>query len=383
MAGVAACQRDKIDSLTTMDPPPVRCAKSAPTDSLHAFDAALATFLMENGYCTFAVREYNDIQALLDGSTTDFGPVVEVFADARMAAETDHTPYDGGYRNVAIVNVKAGTVPNTYKQLRFITGRNCLYLWHEHEDPNNPNSAAQWRAAIAPPLISACVGGVLGWKLDVTVQDASVDPIKFPADPAAYPPVARFVESNGKRPMIGVKCGSAWCVVGAKKLSDIPAPPHEGQGTTVRWTVPGWFDDQTLAEKSTGNLKYSVKLSIVPVDNLEQLGKGEFSKGAFVDVAKIYIPSGTVLPAKYRDKFHFEEGMNTIGVRADLDMGRLVWKARITNSRTTIYKRDVIWTDMTSLGEPVPGTARWAWNPNDEELWVRCDVGCCMIQPDS
>jgi hypothetical protein len=38
--------------------------------------------------------------------------------------------------------------------------------------------------------------------------------------------------------------------------------------------------------------------------------------------------------------------------------------------------------DVSKIGgRLVPAAARWKWSDTDEQIWVRCDVGCCMVDP--
>lgn len=60
-------------------------------------------------------------------------------------------------------------------------------------------------------------------------------------------------------------------------------------------------------------------------------------------------------------------------------LGEPGWYARIEYRGTTQYacvKRK----GHSHEGRPIPGTARWFWDANDEKGWIACALGCCTLQ---
>jgi hypothetical protein len=57
-----------------------------------------------------------------------------------------------------------------------------------------------------------------------------------------------------------------------------------------------------------------------------------------------------------------------------------VWSARITHESGRVSAiHGVHRTDHSKWLTSVPATARWRWLDTDEDVWVGCDIGCCLI----
>jgi len=335
--------------------------------------------LLANGYCTFFIPESHDEQRLTDGGS-DYGPVAYSFAAPWLRNINDHFAFDTGYVNVAIIDVAGTDLFPPYHALGLEPGQNCLYLFHDHPGDGQP----KWKAIMAKPNLGICNGGK-GHPLPADFEQPSITATDYPA-------VTRWVQTATMIPQIGVRCGNMWCNVGPGAPSNAPFATLPTAGTSARWKVRGWFDDQNVGVPTApGASRFGIlpgeRLSIVPDDLLETRDTVAF-KAAWVVVARILVPPSTNLPPKYSSSpgFALDTGMNVLSMRAFHSPGTaMFWKAMIVNGKFPMghmYVRDVMWTDHSPWTNWVPATARFRWRDSDEEIWVRCDLGCCMIQPD-
>jgi hypothetical protein len=348
---------------------------SAPSDSMHDVSKERADILLKNGYCDYRVYEYHDEQRLSNGGT-DYGPIAKVYAFTAAASIDDRTVFNS-WVNVAIITVDAGTVPGPYNALHLQTGMNCMFLKYP------ATGGGGWSGMITPVDASGMCSNTSGAQIPVQFQKP--DP-----DPSHYPHVARFVEGVGRVPFIGVKCADAWCIVGPGSQAMLKAPSFNGLsgvGTSPQWNISGWFDDQTvgnLAAAGNFGILPSVPLSVVPKEDLGLKDVTAFTND-WVDVATIIVPPTLVLPAKYAGMnpgYGLLPGTNTLSIHRQLESGAMVWRARMSNpARAGYYQlpHQVTWTDHSTETSVVPATARWRWNDLDEEVWVRCDIGCCRV----
>ena len=359
------------------------CAGTAPPPdtSDHFISSDHVTVLRRNGYCRYLIPEYHDEQRLSDGGT-DYGPVAKVYAFPEAGAFNAHTNFDTKFVNVGILTI-TGTapLPGPYNALHLNIGANCLWLQHLHFG----NGQVRWWGAVSPPNNVGECGNTNGQLITAVEEQPSTDP-------SWYPPVTRFEEGHGRVPYVGVKCGNAWCIIGPGTNSALRPPSFTGGGsipTSPQWAVKGWFDDQTVGEPGTPSnfgIKPTVPLSVVPKSDLASKDYASFAAG-WVDVATVLVPQGVSLPDKYKDVdpgYGFVLGENTISIRIRMENGQPVWRARVRNSRFPAgseheYPHLVKWTDHSGATNFVPATARWRWNDEDEELWVRCDIGCCRV----
>jgi hypothetical protein len=281
-----------------------------------------------------------------------------------------HDAFDAQFVNVAIIDVAqdGGPLSQSYTRLHLQVGLNCVYLKHEHTGPTS-----HWSGKIAPPAANIC-------------DPATVAPILTAVaehDGAQIPPVTRFVERSDMVPNIGVRCGTAWCVIGAGGPGDVPAAVHAGAPSTppgAQSTIKGWFDDQHLAISNAASphgLAPSIRASIVPEADLASKHLSDFSAG-FVLVARAFFPgpATATLPAKYA-AFGFTPGWN----RIELKETGGTWQARITTPGGTSVLRVASRVEHTMFS--VIAAARWAWRDTDEWIWVACDNGCCLIEPNA
>ena len=377
------------------------CAKQAmPVDEAHELSASLQGFLIQNGYCNWVVPENHDEQRFRVHRVTD-GPFVHTVATPWIWGYRDPKPFEKYWVNVAIVDVDAPTgtqLPREYTQrLHLKPGQNCLFL-HYRGAPS-----PGWQATMVEASGTSCIptiGGPPAETIPVAVDAPS-------SDFRDYPAVTRFMEAVDGGTFVGVRCGNAWCVAGAQELNEIaPASHKSGQnaGSSSRWRISGWFDDQHLAMQTTDpgapdGLAPGGQASAVPADNLASIPFTAFTSG-WQMVATVYMPDKP--QGKYGSSvapgYGLKPGVNPVWLHASVEKVNVgpgsfkidtVWGARFGNRPFSSDLRTqgvrtlrVVRTDHTLEGFPVPGTARWRWMKGDEQLWTACMVGCCRVQPD-
>jgi hypothetical protein len=376
------------------------------------------------------VPEYHDCQRFID-SSGGYGSVYAIFAAYRLrrldsASVGEQLPVGTIY-----------TPDGTYGALGIKPGFNCLYL---------TKSAGKWTALMVNRgqgrTAAACAGQdstssnpSTGQPLDVIMQ--VVGPV-FPPHfgPRDYPPVARWDwdSVNGKQ-YIGIRCGAAWCEVGAHGFK--PSRPYEGPtlvfdrtpagALPARMTervqrIKGWYDVQQLAAADDGSTQHpsSVRGILIPspvLDTINWLGQAlalKFYKNRWIHVAF------AILDGDY-GKWNFRRGTNKIflcyGAEASsscsipalahsdspsttllnscpqdpTDKTLHWWAKTVSATGDTTYscvKRmdhlAQVGAFMGSLGPGaqyrIPGAARWRFLLNDESTWVSCPTGCCTKQ---
>jgi hypothetical protein len=350
---------------------------------------ATMSFADSNTYYSWCIPEYHDDQRFHDGNAAseDYGPIAHTFANPKLSTLNDHTMFDHAYINVAIVDVESGPLPDPYGKLGLKQANNCLYLMHH--DPIIGKASFRGLMVALPPGTMTCPTAPAvtdGTPLDVEIQEYS-------NNYSDYPPVARFVEGRGGRTLIGIQCTNRWCVVGPRGMGSVPDEAHHGVGdipANSRSAVKGWFDDQVTGVPDLMP-KFKIhrknRASLIPDQNLGNLHIADYLSG-YKRVGLAYLPSAPPAGSKYAMTFGLEAGINRIELRAQQvpkpggPSGALdtLWFAQVTtqNGRVT---SDIITnrTDHSKWLTSMPATARWRWDDADEDIWVQCDVGCCLI----
>jgi hypothetical protein len=302
-----------------------------------------------------------------------------------VANYTGHKVFDNLWLNVAIIKVDeepSATLPPEYRWLHLHGGFNCLFLYHDHSQ-----TAPHWRAAMVRPKVDYDCGTVT-----ITDQDtlSVLDEQPFPkADD--YPPVTRFMESTETRTFIGVRCGDRWCAVGAKWPYPLKSSLDgvSGVGKSARWHVKGWFDEQHLAVADASNHMRPQQLGvIIPSDSLSLFDSTAYATDWKL-VAAVYFPDAPA--GKYGDKsaagYGWTQGFNKVWLRSNVVQrptakDTVIWTTVFgEDPKTAVHIKQVVQTDHSKEGLPVPWTARWRWVAGDEQMWVACLAGCCMVKP--
>jgi Big-like domain-containing protein len=243
-----------------------------------------------------------------------------------------------------------------------------------------------------------------------------------------YPAVARWDwDSVNNQQYIGIKCGAAWCEIGASGVRPFTvSASHAPEGTTVPrvLAVKGWYDEQFLAIKRDGQMVPSgLKGIVIPDPDLAAKHQADFANG-WVPVAYVGLDATSAEPdaAKYyKEKFNFDAvpaqlpltRMNMLslcyGTRSHCRVPRpifppakgcgpdqklpFIWsikrvwvKLESASKDKVMYRcvtrRDHL-ADVTAYGILTPATTRWRWLASDETTWDYCDVaGCCETNGD-
>ncbi len=362
-------------------------------------DSNATNFARANGYYNWCIPEYDDDQRFSDGGGPhEYGPIAHVLA-APWLQGLSFTPT---YVQVAIIEVDPDPNhprPAPYNQLRLAGQFNCLYLRSAAAQPGR--ASPSFDALILPPPASL--------KCPIAPVDQPGPPLivfvdqQLPVDSTEIPATTRFVEGRdgeNRRTLIGVKCGNHWCVVGPPGTGS-PMPPSAHAGVSpllsnVQGRVKGWFDDQVLGvpdNASTFKISRRFRASAVPDPNLGGLKVAQFLVDSglqvYQTVGRVYFDSMPNPESKYAQMFHFISGINIIGLRAEIwhvgNDQKTVWFTQVRNDKGV--KNDIPTQRMDHskyllklFGDKaqIPATMRWRWFDQDEDLWVECDLGCCL-----
>jgi hypothetical protein len=190
-----------------------------------------------------------------------------------------------------------------------------------------------------------------------------------------YPPVVRWhwhksSPWSGKQAM-GATCGTGWCVIGNGK----PKIDEAAYGTSPQEIVPGWRDEQFLAEKR-GAADFRVgKRRVVIVPNPALDPNGDFSSD-YVLVARVYLDKRSDY---YFGKYGFVHGNapTEIWLRQTAPGPKPQFTAQIRAPNA--QPRDI---PVIHHAHPIGAlTARWFWTFKDEHTWTPCPAGCCETNP--
>lgn len=375
------------------------------------------------------VPEFHDCQRLVRGSGTDatYDSLVAVFASDTMAdtglVHPLPPPPSGGVWLVPLVEVVSWG--GSYPALAIEPGFNCLYV---------PVSDTLSTVAFMVPFGAVEQDCRLARSYDDVRSAPGSKPLRLHrvTYPGLkwddYPPVARWDwDTVASTQVIGFKCASAWCEVGAHKsevhtaenlLSRLgPARASAlagalgGPALARVLTVKGWYDEQRLAPpdarwgtSAPDPTPLDLRGTLIPVGELGRMGVADFGAHWRVVAAVLldrispeyqakynYLPmdgTGRVttislcverdgtqacpeIPEEVRTK-------SACGPEAGPTTPRRWWARTAAPDGATRY-----WCIVRrghSGPDDVPGTARWRWLANDETTWARCDRGCCTTQ---
>lgn len=359
------------------------------TVNMRGLDTGAIHFARANGYFNWCVPEYDDDQAFADGkpASAAYGSVAHVLAVPVLGQLVRDEQFDGLYVQVAIIDVEE---PVTRELVPYsglgLTAHNCMYLQHHSKAYG---IFEHYSAVIVPaahdltcptkPLEAA------SQRLEVAVDD------DYSTQLSDYPPTTRFVEGEKGRTLIGVKCAKHWCVVAPQGYAKIPPSAHNNVlalKATMQGKIKGWFDDQVLGEPATTGITRKYRASAIPDANLGNLKVANFT-GGYVVVGKVWFQEEPAKESKYATVYGFSKDTNIVALKAVASSvgGKLDWYAEVTNARgekktipthRTDHSQYFLSTSNTFGGLP-PAVFRWRWNAKDEDLWVECDAGCCLV----
>jgi hypothetical protein len=356
-------QRRILHPLTITDTSRAALARLA---LAHGLPTAAITFIQRSNCDWTLIPEWNDRQGLVN-EKKEYGAVVSVFGCNGVDYEdwrrfTNFTLF-APVLVEGTPTMLASTLP--YQNLKINlsptgTGYYCLYL--RATGPSN------WEAYMDGG--STATTGCKWDRPDITAPNIAVAAVEnIEKGHRALPPTARLMQGrDGQLVFIGVPCGTYFCMAG----TDEDDADEDHNATRAH----PWYDYQVLAHIKGSKLKSSNVTAYVTADeNLDLIKLDDFKRG-YRRVATITVNwSGRKIPQKYK-KAGFAKGDNELWVKL-IDDGS--GEALIINPDNPAgTKHRVMRTPFTG-GYDAPSVARWGWQDKDEDIWVRCDYGCCMV----
>jgi hypothetical protein len=381
-----------VECNPTLPPsPPVVARPECPVDSIlipRDSGYTVTTVIPASGPISL-VPEYHDCQRMLSSNKSAYGSLIAVFARSGLDSIPDPPAVRGTLNRVVYFAAEqaAATILNydgPYDPLHIESGINCLYLYAIN---------GKWAAHIIKtgdehdclkPLSSFTGGTDL--KVNV-IGDKDV------------PPVARWDwDDRHREQYIGIRCGTQWC--------EVYNPSNPALASSARYVGPpkvsvkGWYDEQVLAVNgpSTGPILVpgGVVGTIFPIGDLAQNPESVFTTWKPVARVSLAAPSPAYL-AKFsfvvgpppdaksvvslcmgtRDACHVPSTANV----TPCNQGGDPWWARIesgTDANSTIVGYHCVIRRKHS-GVSIPGVVRWRWQTTDDDMWIRCPVGCCQV----
>lgn len=350
--------------------------------------------------------EYHDCQRMINQDMS-YGPRIALLARVKLD-EVTFPRFDVPERAIPVAILYSWPEDTmVYSPLGLDSLYNCLYLWREPH---------RWAARVVNLRHDqkSCSRPVNPTGLQGQILDVSRPSLPGQADRFDIPPVVRWDwDSVHKTQYIGLRCDDRWCEVGpvgfTPSQAGTPASGNDiiqGLGPIVPQEllrvekIKGWYDQQFLAQVSSAGRKPTATIATVwphsQLDRSREPGSSLFDQGRFQPVAYVqvdapYTKGLTVLYAR---------GRNTVRLCRDI-AGKPCpikpkdkpecsndtqdpddrWWAEIVWADGTVYYRCVLrhsHADKEDLAIP-GGTARWYWREDDEQLWVRCQAGCCLV----
>ncbi|MEO5567089.1 MAG: hypothetical protein ABIR92_01265 [Gemmatimonadaceae bacterium] len=374
-----------LPGLSRMDEHGVMCGPAEGDRRINIPDSAVS-------WANWEIPEYQDRQRFMRQSDGQYGPIACVVAAdgiERIPAAAFMEP-GGKLAAVIFVDGDPGGDPS-YGNLRLRGGYHCLFLKSnastgsgfnqvrfdrtQSRGVGGPPSVTTWASYIVPSIGRTC-------RPDATLALKGVRIGAPGMSGGDIPGVARFILDSTGIPGIGIRCLDAWCVVGLSEstLPSVAHPIPAAGPEMVRRLVFGWYDDQVLAVPRPGGtvgLGPLLRATIIPDHRLATYTmQGDF-KNQWKHVAKVRFTGVPV--GKYATKWHFLPNRdNTIQIRWVAPYSQDSWLVRIND--TVRAELRVHWTPHTTAAF-LASTARWAWKDVDEGGWIRCDIGCCEIEP--
>lgn len=344
---------------------------------------------------------YTDDQRL-HKSQTEFGQYAWIAPNPTLdTLSTFSSGSDGVLVALLYVEPDPGTqLPQTYVNLKLSEGLNCIYLYRAGSADTGFVRKAD------PGPTPTCPNTFRG------PEPIPVFAEKYPAYPnvSDIPAVARFHEGENatlgmtNAPYFGAKCSNAWCRFVPTSVTP-GATPQSTDGNDRVHKVSGWGDAQHVAMvngpattallanlTAAGTMPAAPPVVMKSDDMVGWIVPDSMTKHwKLVDYANTWRHVATVKFAdgprdKYMRRWHFEpHTTNDIYIRM-VDSVTNRWEGYMVR-RTYIWIFPMPWKREFSIRverDPHPGmtvaaTARFRWDPVDEDIWVGCDAGCCKV----
>ena len=287
----------------------------------------------------------------------------------------------------------------SYAHLGIEPGLSCLYLGRAGS--RRPNGGDDWLGRVVKAATDEQARCPIKLWQDVPegknlVVKLSGTEEEFTAD-AEYPAVARWDWSEADSTQyIGIKCGPAWCEVGAEGFTPSPplSPPDKASREVRRvHLIKGWYDQQLLAkELPDGRLVPSRILgAVVPLPDLGEKELPHFKKRTHVaNIVLVAVEDGQEEALEsYKMKYNFGETTTDRAIKLRIKAGKTdeEWDGQFrrhwgpfgwfwTDKHRRVIRRPLP-SSFAAQGHTVPAVARWRWFQRDEGTWTRCSLGCC------
>jgi hypothetical protein len=345
---------------------------------------------------------YHDCQRF-EQSPTQYGAFFAIFATRQVL----NLPTLTDKRAVPVVQIVAW---GNYQSLNITTGFNCVYMYmagssREARIVGSGSTEGDCRAErpvdatlLAEPLLEVKVNSTAGLALTDTV----------------IPPVARWDrDPNNDQYYFGVKCGAAWCEVGAQgfasstsildRLNAAAASSGLTSGQRSRHAVKAWYDEQYLAVMSGGKaIPSKIKGTVIPDVGL--ITPISFDNN-WVPVVRVLLDTTLQGNNPYKDKLNLAHtppgqynvvalchsttgcpGMDTpptctspaYQTAASMSGQPQNWYAKITRVDSHVeYHCVIARSPPSSIASAIPRSARWHFLDDDDIIWQWCPSGCC------
>jgi hypothetical protein len=338
---------------------------------------------------------YGDKQSFLKTDGT-YGPLVAAYPADNLADYTNATDFTTP-QAIAALNLaedvsdqEPGYGRFGFQSVRgnFAAGDYCVFL--AYQNGNRWATTTVMVPSTAPDDIKCSDlkpnTQPAGWP-SVLPEDSA-----FPNDPwpnaTDYPPTVRLIEGKDattrRAGFLGVRCFNRDCILGASNKSDLMPPGHSAKPGNSRRSVRLWHDDQHLADPdgSGSPVSGTTRAAVIPDVNLASQDENALTAG-YIHVAVVEVQGDA--SAAYVNRYGLAKGTNDVFLQLDpapAGSHPASGSALIKNSAGVFKTLHVTRIDHHLEVSDVPAVARWAWSAEDEQIWVRCDVGCCMIDPD-
>jgi hypothetical protein len=342
------------------------------------------------------IPEFHDCQKLLTQNRQEYGPTAAIYADSQVVdlLETARQLENGSdpLKAVAVATIVSD---GPYQKLWIEQGLNCLYLYTQNQNPR-----AFMRTAADGTDCEKRVAVQSDKRLFV-----SEEPETTPFDKTDFSPSARWDwddRGNQRFPFIGLPCGSAYCLYGHQGANSSfrhDRPAAVGRKARRVWKIRTWYDEQILGvipAQGSPIEPSGVFGTVFPHPDLNERTETDYENAASVYLLSAEIKLQDKIP-QYYSKFGLEppakDSTNKVYLCKGLSSHCIpdtetvptcpagttdFWFAKIVSaSGSTTKYRCVIRHLHPNF--PIPGNARWWWDPYDEGIWMRCPSGCCQV----
>jgi hypothetical protein len=349
--------------------------------------AMVRSELRRLGEVAMDIPEFHDEQRLAGDAANSLGPLAGVYASPYLGQFTQPWQMRGqGTPGVlagliVVVQQDNESLPQSYKDLKFQFGVNCIYL---------EAKAGGYDAWVVQPEVDQPCRDETG---NVTLP-AGLLPLQVNIRQTGFSqsdmiPAARFLEDTQGRTVFGLPCLRAWCEVGIPGFTsvqrtycdwftgNVPAVPCP---TNREGVIPSWYDEQRLENRSGTTWTASdIRGAIVPQPGIAD-HPASFFRDVLIHVANVYISDHPAVNGKLW-KRGLRKGENKIELTHSTAQG---WHYKVTAQTYPLNAQQRLqlkpWRVLgphKHYDAPVPGTTRWRFTVADPGIWGPCGGLCC------